>query len=409
MCITPVDDSLDVNTFEIDDKIDSLNIPREAFLNFSRIITLFPEDVTTEKVKEFINDNFEAYSTLYTTFRCIKKQIEFLRSHDVEGAGIIYKEGELQFHTGESVNEFVDKLEKNRPNDFILSQLNDYVLTQFKIVKPREIDEDSPLSVSYQLKDWNQGYCVELVETYATSHFWGVFTSRHSFLRLIDDQGNVVSVGKFPKEILWERGNYMRQANQRLSCPDPCDCKYPIDNQHAVRIPLTKEQYEGLSKDIKEELVDLTNGISRGVFNYFEDNCARWCLETLSKHTDIEIDPSSLKTTITESILSNYMPRWMSKALNSIASVGLYFSGLILIKYYIVWSQGGLQNNDHTKNSKPVVDGYLEFFGPNFTTFIPPQHAVAAVEKKMKEHLDEDPSYYPINPFETLSLLSMKA
>jgi hypothetical protein len=360
----------------LDEKLSTTNIPEDKFLHFAKAITLFPEDSTDYLVQDFVNRHFDTYSYLFLNARCVKNQVKHLQSKGIQ-AGIKYtdKDDELTMHTDDKVQVFIDKLKENPEEDF--------TVTQFGIIPSRCIDIKKPMPPTYRIKDWMEGYQAKMVVTYANGNPWWQFVTRHTYLLLTDDNGNVTTVGSYPEKPLWGWGRYMRQETQVLVCPDFCDCKYPKKNRSSVTVDLTKSQYDCLMRDISSERLTQARGEKVvGDFNYFTQNCTVWAYNKLLEHTDITlIDLKKLETTILESLLATYMPKSLSLTLDYAASA-IFALGPFILKGIFVKLQGGLEANPKNPSSQPIVNGWFEQYRPRFAPFISGLDLIKAIEKE---------------------------
>jgi hypothetical protein len=361
---------------DLDKKIHEFDLPCASFKHYAKSITILPEHLKDKPFFAFISKHFEQYETLFRTYRGLKNQIKLLNNHNIVN-GIKYSEdGELFFKTGESVQLLINAL-KTYPEE--------YILTEFGLTKPRDFDTNRPLKPSYKINGWKGGYCLDLVETYSKGSAVYEFTSNHSYFKLTDADGYVTTAGKYPVKTLWSWGNYMKQGTQQIVNPDTADCAYPEENQKYARITLSKEQYEMFTHDIIN-VMSGDNGAED--YNYFNKNCASWAIDMLkeAKYLNIpKLDNSEFETSMIEALLSNHIPRFLSKTTTLITSTVLAFSGLWVGKAAFVLSQGGKVKNIENEDSKPLCEGWKDLIRPRFAPFISPKKAVEYLNKKFDQ------------------------
>lgn len=145
-------------------------------------------------------------------------------------------------------------------------------LVQWSVLSPCWKDQENPLPGQF---------FVELVSQ--ERGFLGY--SRHCFLRLIDDQTNVYSVGYGGKLYNWLP---FRSSKGRFYSPDPSEFK--DGKLRTTRIAITREQFIFLKYQIEKDQL-----IENFYFNLITRNCSQYTVELL-KQVGIDINSQEYPT-----------------------------------------------------------------------------------------------------------------
>lgn len=203
----------------------------------------------------------------------------------------------------------------------------------------------------------------------------------HTWMRLINHKGEVISFGKFPKPV-----------NPTLFAKEPVEFKnadtkeWQADQKtiEETRFPLSKEEFKALKEDIKKDL----KHSNEHDFNFFCQNCSDYALDKLAKF--YTIDKSKARVDGFDILLNGWgwslYKKWTPHSLQKVIDPVRRMASLILLqplRFALMSTMGGFKVNRENPHSKSYFSEQAWF---SRVTDITAPYAVRAY---LNEHYDE--------------------
>jgi len=313
-------------------------------------IILFPKGVDQDKII-FSHGKDIAFLTTFPHF--IHKHVlvsTFWHDNDIR---IKYDpdKDDFFFHTGDSVKEKREKEEKD-PN--LLYDLDWFAL--------HEKDMDyKPLSLYPSFKRKADGkFYVEVVS--GSLQNLPTIAGNHNWLRLIDDHGNVISVGVHPLRSLTIFNAYSKSPIRFSNC----DMYEWVDNRtfYAHRFPMTKREFYALKEEIIRDMYLATDSDTTFDYSIFGWNCTDWIVEKLITYLNFDRDEMTVEgiCCMMPKLLQYYrhkMPDFVKMILSPILQE--IHDKIHIPRFIWIWYGGGFATNEENNHSKPFWKNEWEF------------------------------------------------
>ena len=327
-----------------------LNKLAKKSMSAAKKIILFPEGVDQD---EIIIAHGKDIAFLTTAPHYFHKHVlvsTFWHDNDIRLTYDLEKD-DFFFHTGDSVREKREKKEKD-PN--LLYDIDFFALHE------KDMDcKPHTLYPSFQrVGDGN--FYVEVV----SGSLWNLPTiaGNHNWLRLIDDQGKVISVGVHPLRSLTLTNAYSKSPVRFSNC----DMYEWVDNRtfYAHRFPMTEEEFYALKQEIIRDMYLATDPDTTYDYSIFGWNCADWIVEKLITYLTIDRDEMTIEglcTTVPN--LLQYYRHEMSDVVKMILSPILQQiqSKLHVPRFVWIWYGGGFTTSEENNHSVPFWKNEWEF------------------------------------------------
>jgi len=318
--------------------------------NVAKTIILFPEGVDQEKV---LIDHGKDIAFLTTPPHYFHKHVLVSTNWHDNDIRLTYDpdKDDFIFHTGESVREKRKKAE-NDPN--LMYDLDFFALHE------KEMDyKPHSLYPSFQRKGDGKFY-VEVVS--GSLQNLPTLAGNHNWLRLIDDEGKVISVGVHPFQDLTLTNAYSKSPVRFSNC----DLYEWIDNRtfYAHRFPMTKEEFYALKEEIIRDMYLATDPDTTFDYSIFGWNCADWIVEKLITYLTIDRDEMTIEglCTLTPNLLQFYrhkMPDVCKMVISPILQQ--IHTKLHVPRFVWIWYGGGFTTSEENNHSVAFWKNEWEF------------------------------------------------
>jgi hypothetical protein len=260
-----------------------------------------------------------------------------------------------------------------------------YELTHFSLA-PRE-EHPKKLQPAFKIK--GDGDChVGIVTDCPTENL--AISGQHTWLRLIDSNGTVYSVGKFPKKIRFPFLYAKESAVFSTADRHEWLCRDNTIQEH--RFTISKKQYDKLVKSIEKDL----NNSSRHDFNFFKENCSDWALQKLSDLNVHKFDMEKIQVDQFSFLFPGF-GKWHDKMLkrgtrlrkiSTLAQKVLSFATLQLARVALVITLGGMKKNKENEYSKRFMNRpFSKIFDPTLTKVTPPVEVRSYLNERFSNRL----------------------
>jgi hypothetical protein len=208
-----------------------------------------------------------------------------------------------------------------------------------------------------------------------------VMKGSHTWMRLINHKGEVISFGKFPKPV-----------NPTLFAKEPVEFKNADTKEWQAEkktieeklFPLSKREFKVLKEEIKQDLIHS----DQHDFNFFCQNCSDYVLDKLAKFYDI--DKSKARVDGFDILLNSWgwslYKKWIPHTLQKVIDPVRRIASLILLqplRFALMSALGGFKVNKENPHSKSFISEQ-SWFGR--VTDITAPYAVRAY---LNAHYDE--------------------
>ncbi len=317
----------------------------------------------------------EQFAFLTSNRHFIHKHIETLEKWNGPRSSkpIINPEGKIKLRTyphsphGERIvfHDVNDLIEEAKQDDNLV-----FDLTFFSLEPKEEIPQQ--LKPSFKIQG-DGHYHAAIMTDCPTDKL--ALSGQHTWMRLIDPQGNVMSIGKFPKKIQFPF-LYAKEASI-FCCPDQHEwlCRNNTMQEH--RFQIDEDKYNGLVDSINKDLKNASNHD----FNFFKENCSDWVIKKLEKFDILKFKKSEIQVDQINYLFPAF-EKWHDKMfqrgsnfrkISNIARSVLSFVTLQIARVALVIILGGMRKNKENEYSKRFLNRpFKQIFDPTITTVTPP-------------------------------------
>ena len=296
------------------------------------------------------------------------------------------------FHTGESVRQ-MRILSESDPD--LVFELDYYALRHKRKAEggiqdhPSFIIFEPSISLHPSFKREGDGhYYVEIVS--GSKENRPTATGNHNWLRLIDSNGNVISVGIHPKVSL-------TQLNAFAQFPVifyNSDVYEWIDNRtyYSHTFPLLFEEYFALKADIEADMVAITNKETSFDYSILEYNCVHWIIEKLSKTFTFHED--EMKFDLYAAMFPSLLDYYRKEALPDVKMIidpflRLLQYGVHIPRFVSACICGGFVTNDENIHSMSYMKKEFRLFDIDMHLVLHPFLFEEYLQKHEKELLEK--------------------
>lgn len=273
---------------KIDRSYELTGFAKKAF-DIAKQIILFPPGFNAETV---ILSHPEDIYFLTSSPHFISRHVlvcTFLHENDVR---LVYdpSNDDFFFHTRESVRLKRSLAEKDPT---IVYELDYFALRKKKKMAdasedhPNYIILEQPRSLHYSFKrKADKNFYIEIVT--GSRENKPTASGNHNWLRLIDDKGNVISVGMHPRYSIHSSNSYEKLPVMFYNS----DVYEWVDNRtyFTYAFPITRTEYNELKEDIIKDMIAVTDKETAFDYSVFDMNCADWIIQKISHLFSLNID-----------------------------------------------------------------------------------------------------------------------
>lgn len=329
--------------------------------------------ITEEKDREKIFSHGKEYAFLTSERHYIHKHIETLEKwraseQTPKSCKVEIIDGKIQLKTYAdkgfselTVYHDVEELQKNAELNPKLRYEYTYYSCDSKEEYPTE------LKPSFKIKG-DGNYHVSVVTDCPYKQM--SLTGNHTWLRLIDPEGHVISVGKYPKKLsdpyfyVKDPVSFSSSDNHEWLCR-----KGAIQENSFI---ISKEDYDALSEDILNDLVSNLDNENSQDFNVFNENCTDWAIEKVGKiglnieKNSIQVDQFVLLFPKFNEWYNNKIPLGLRKAIAPIKNAASFLI-LQTIRIAFICILGGGVKNEKNPSSKKFLYNFKQLFNYRVT------------------------------------------
>jgi hypothetical protein len=345
------------------DKNHELSSAAKKSFEAARKIIIFPENIDIEKV---ILSHAEDVYFLTSNPHFIHKHVLICTYRHDNDIRLAYDENknDFFFHTKESVRE--KRLLADKDPDLVYEL--DYFALRTKRKDP-EADPEHPnfiilgkptiLHPTFQRKA-DGCYYVEIAS--GSRENKPTQSGNHNWIRLIDSDGKVISVGMHPKITLNPYNAYAKNPVRFFNS----DVYEWIDNRtfYAHTFPLSKSEYFSLKEDIIKDMAAASEDDFNFDYSIFEGNCCDWMIKKLARY--LQINPKEATTDLYVTVfpdLYDYYRKDISEEMKTILSpfFKLITYGAHVPRLVRAAVCGGFSVNEENPNSAPFIKYSVDF------------------------------------------------
>lgn len=357
---------------------------------YSRQIIIFPDGVDFEKV---ILSHAEDIFFLTNAPHFIHKHVlvcTFLHGNDIR---IKYDPvlDDFFFHSGESVRQ----MRLLSESDPLLVFDLDYFALWHKRKDPKGIQDDPsfiifepPTTLHPSFKRKGDGhFYVEIASGSRDNK--PTISGNHNWLRLIDSDGNVTSVGIHPKVSRTQMNTFAHVPVMFYNS----DIYEWLDNRtyYSHTFPLLPEEYLSLKEDIEKDMVSVTDKETSFDYSVVEYNCVHWIIEKLSKTFTFHED--EMKFDMYSAIFPSICEYYRKDASDDVKIIitpilHLLQYGIHLPRFISACICGGFVKNDENTHSLSYMKEEFRLFDIDMNLILHPFLFEEYLQKHEKELLE---------------------
>ncbi len=340
-----------------------LSLAAKKSFEAAKKIIIFPKSVDMEKV---ILKHAEDIYFLTSNPHFIHKHVlvtTFKHDNDIR---LVYnkKKDDFFFHTKESVKE--KRLLAEKDPDLVYEL--DYFALRPKKREP-EADPDNPnfiilgrptsLHPSFQRKADGCFY-VEIAS--GSRENKPTQSGNHNWIRLIDGDGKVISVGMHPK-VTFTSGKAYAKIPVRFFNSDVYEW---IDNRtfYSHTFPLSKEEFFALKEEIINDMIFASENRLDFDYSIFEGNCCDWMIKKLARYLQMDTSEAVVDMYVTIAPdLYDYYRKNISEEMKAVLSpfVKLITYGAHIPRLIRAGICGGFCVNEENPKSEPFIKYSIDF------------------------------------------------
>lgn len=338
-------------------------VAKKAF-DLAKQIILFPQGTDPQKV---ILSHPEDIHFLTSTPHFIHRHIlvcTFLHDNDIR---LKYDptNDDFFFHTKDSVR-LKRKMAQEDPS--IVYELDYFALRQKKKIAdassdhPNYIILQNPTTLHNTFKRKGDGnFYLEIVT--GSREDKPTASGNHNWIRLIDNLGNVLSVGCHPRHSIFGYNAYQKMPVMFYNS----DVYEWVDNRtyFTYTFPITHDEYFKVKDDIIKDMVAITNPNTAFDYSTFEMNCADWVINKISFLFSLNV--SEMKSDAYATFFPDWHKyyiyemsddmKWYVDPILRMVQYGLHIPRLIKAAF-----SGAFTKNDQNANSSCFFYKPISFF-----------------------------------------------
>jgi hypothetical protein len=187
-------------------------------------------------------------------------------------------------------------------------------------------------------------------------------SGNHNWLRLIDAEGNVISIGMHPKITVSPMVSYAKIPVRFFNS----DVYEWVNNRtfYAHTFPLSQAEYLSLKEEILKDMIAASKNEFSFDYSIFEGNCCDWMVQKLAKY--LQIDTSGVVTDLYVTVFPNLYDYYRKSTSDEMKMVLSPFIKLITYGAHIprlirAAVSGGFSVNEENPQSKPFIKYSWDF------------------------------------------------
>lgn len=352
--------------------------PEFKLTNLAKKTFEVAKEITKGEVEDlYILNHPREYAFLTGPFHYLHKHIRTLVDHWGVDAKVEIVEEELTFHTGEKVFEMLLESEEKDHQVFDLDQLS--------LGRRDEKQSCTKLRPNFQREGDGKHYLQIAIfnpEDTPTAR------RHHSWVRLIDANGEIISVGKYPEHL--NEPNFYAMEPVAYRCSDEYEW-LAMGKEKTYDIELTESEYKEVHAEILKTMRQQTSTTApKDDFNVFVGkNCTDWVISIASRF--IKIDREACRVDQLATILvfpkiyrffEKNTPKWIKVVTWPIRK---FFSILFHIHRLILYLfMGAFTRNPKNPDSTPLISHWTELFNDRLTMTTHPLYFNQWLEQNFK-------------------------
>ncbi len=330
--------------------------------------------ITDPKGKEQILDHGREYAFLTSERHYLHKHIETLEKWNPGTAKVQVKDDKLVLRTYQDRrldHKVTGLMRYAEDNPSAVLDYNYYSIDE-------RVDHPKELKPAFKTKGDGQ-FHVSIVADCPEKKMQ--MQGQHAWLRLIDAEGKVYSVGKFPKDL--HLPYVYAKEEVMYSSSDSHEWLCRKDSIHENRFTIKEEDFEKIKKSITH---DLNEKRTKQDFNTFHENCSDWAISKLNLvglHIDKEafqVDQFAVLFPTLSEIYDDHMPKALKKVFDPVLNAISYVA-LQVVRVAMIVFLGGFRKNSENKKSECFLQSPKKIFDYELTTLTHPWRMTKFLEK----------------------------